>query len=58
MSALSQKRTSPSGDLGRDPPQTVHVAFISLKRLFSFGKGQTWSRVMAKKKKKNAKSKT
>ena len=41
-----------------DPPQTVHVAFMSLKPLFSYGKGQTWSRVMAKKKNKKSKSKT
>jgi hypothetical protein len=56
MSALCQKRTSPDGGLGRDPlrlvfggsldtacsnpPQTVHVAFMSLKPLFFYGKGR------------------
>jgi hypothetical protein len=53
MSALCQKRTSPDGGLGRDsslgssldvacsdPPQTVHVAFMSLRPLFFSGKGR------------------
>jgi hypothetical protein len=42
-----------------DPPQTVHVAFMSTKPLFFYGKGQHGERVMAKKKKKKqSKSKT
>jgi hypothetical protein len=40
-----------------NPPQTVHVAFMSLKSLFFYGKGRNMERVMAKKKKAKKKTK-